>query len=479
MMNFTSLEYLFYFPLIVVVYNLLAKNIRLYFLLAVSYFSMTLMKPSFLVILLIATVITYAFAILIERTENERNKSVLLYTGIGLVVSPLLFFKNINLVANALAVFLQSIGITSELTISSWVLPIGISYYTFMAIGYLLDVYNEEVRAEYNPSKVALFMSFFPIVFSGPIERSGNMFPQFLRMEGSKLDDIMAGIKLMIWGYFMKFCVADRIGIYIDPIFDNYQNYYGSTFTLASLLVPIRQYADLGGYSLLAIGTARCLGFKIVPNFRRPFMAISLSGLWRRWHMSFINWLFDYIYTPISFSLRRKTKLVVPISLLAVFLLSAVWHSVDVQSLLWCFSQVVILTFEAVFLTRRTFFENKYGLSSSRYYHILMSIIVYILFAGTLIFDSTTSLDGSFTVFRRMFSNENWSLVYFNLETAVLAGCSICILFFKDLLEECNFKFPILESENIITRLTGYAFFICYIIVFGVFNNTSFIYFKF
>lgn len=478
-MNFTSLEYLFYFPLIVVVYNLLPKNIRLYFLLAVSYFSMALMKPSFLVMLLISSAITYTFAILIERTEKERNKSLLLYTGIGLVVFPLLLFKNINLVANTLTVFLQSLGITSELTISSWILPLGISYYTFMAIGYLVDVYNEEVSAEYNPSKVALFMSFFPIVFSGPIERSGNMFPQFSRMEGSKLDDIKVGIKLMIWGYFMKFCVADRIGIYIDPIFENYQNYYGSTFTLASLLVPIRQYADLGGYSLLAIGTANCLGFKIVPNFRRPFMATSLSGLWRRWHMSFINWLLDYIYTPISFSLRRKTKLVVPISLLAVFLVSAVWHSADVQSLLWCFSQVVILTLELVFLTKRTLFENKYGLSSNRYYHFLMSIIVYVLFAGTLIFDSPNSLEGSFTVFSRIFSYESWNVMYFNLETAILAGCSIFILLFKDLLEECNFKFPILESENKIIRLTGYAFFICYIIVFGVFNNTSFIYFKF
>lgn len=478
-MNFTSLEYLFYFPLIVVAYNLLSKDIRLYFLLAVSYFSMALMKPSFLAILLISSAITYAFAILIDRAEKERNRSIFLYSGIGLVILPLLFFKNINLLADALTASLHAIGITSEITISSWVLPLGISYYTFMAIGYLVDVYNEEVRAEYNPSKVGLFMSFFPIVFSGPIERSGNMFPQFSRMEGSKLEDIKVGAKLMIWGYFMKFCVADRISVYIDPIFENFQNYYGSTFTLASLLVPIRQYADLGGYSLLAIGTARCLGFKIVPNFRRPFMATSLAGLWRRWHMSFINWLLDYIYTPISFSLRRKKKLVVPISLLAVFLLSAVWHSVDVKHLLWCFSQVLILSLEAALLTRRDHFENKFGLKSNKYYHILMSIIVYILFASTLIFSSTNYLEGSFTIFRRIFSNENWNVMYFNLETAVLAGCSILILFLKDLLEECNFKFPILESENKITRLTGYAFFICYIIVFGVFSNTSFIYFKF
>lgn len=478
-MSFTSLEYLFYFPLIVAVYNLLPKNARLYFLLAVSYFSMAMMKPGFLVMLLLSSAVTYAFAILIERAEIERKRSVLLYSGISMVILPLLFFKNINLVAEALTATLQSIGITSEIALSSWVLPLGISYYTFMAIGYLVDVYNEEVRAEYNPSKVGLFMSFFPIVFSGPIERSGNMFPQFSRMEGSKLEDIKAGIKLMIWGYFMKFCVADRISVYIDPIFGNFQNYYGSTFTLASLLVPIRQYADLGGYSLLAIGTARCMGFSIVPNFGRPFMATSLAGLWRRWHMSFINWLLDYVYTPISFTLRRKTKLVVPISLLAVFLLSAVWHSMDVKHLFWCFSQVLILSLEAALLTKREHFEDKFGLKSNRYYHILTSIIVYVLFAGTLIFSSTNCLEGSFTIFRRIFFGENWNVMYFNLEATILAGCSIVILFLKDLFEECNYRFPVLESENIIIKLTGYAILICYIIVFGVFNNTSFIYFKF
>ena len=148
-------------------------------------------------------------------------------------------------------------------------------------MGYIVDTYNEEVDVEKNIGSVGLFLSFFPIILSGPIERAGNMFPQFKNMQRSKPSDLTAGAKMMLWGYFMKLCVADRLGIYINAVFGNIVHHNGTSLALASLLYPIQVYADLGGYSLIAIGAARCMGLKIIPNFNRPFFATSISEFWR------------------------------------------------------------------------------------------------------------------------------------------------------------------------------------------------------
>jgi len=174
-----------------------------------------------------------------------------------------------------------------------------------MAIGYTIDVYNEEIEAEKNLGIVGLFLSFFPLILSGPIERAGSMFPQFKNKLAFNYQKAVNGFQLMLWGYFMKLVVADRLAIYLDPIFTDIDHQSGSTIFLATLLYPIQVYGDLGGYTLIAIGTANILGIDVRPNFNRPFFASSMSQFWRRWHMSLISWITDYIYTPISFSLRK------------------------------------------------------------------------------------------------------------------------------------------------------------------------------
>jgi len=217
----------------------------------------------------------------------------------------------------------------------SLILPLGISYYTFVAIGYTIDVYNEKVKAEKNIGIVGLLLSFFPLILSGPIERSGNLMPQF--KTGRKFDSDMlgSGLKMMLLGYFMKLVVADRLALYVDAVYNNITHHNGVSLSFASILYPLQVYADLGGYSLIAIGTAKALGINVMQNFNRPFYAKSMAQFWRRWHISLISWLTDYIYTPLVFSFRKYKMGGVLTALMITFFLSGVWHGANITFVVW------------------------------------------------------------------------------------------------------------------------------------------------
>ena len=225
--------------------------------------------------------------------------------NIILILLPLFFFKYFAAINNQLFAFLDSYNLRWPLPEIKLVLPIGISFYTFMAIGYTIDVYNEEIEAEKNIGILALFVSFFPLILSGPIERAKNMLPQFKVARILEYDMVVQGFKFMLWGYFMKLVVADRVGIYVDAVYNNIAQHNGTTLLFASFLYPFQVYADLGGYSLIAIGTASVLGFQVMQNFNRPFFATSMSEFWRRWHISLISWLTDYLYTPSLVSIKK------------------------------------------------------------------------------------------------------------------------------------------------------------------------------
>ncbi|MCK9343133.1 MAG: MBOAT family protein, partial [Massilibacteroides sp.] len=222
--------------------------------------------------LLIVTALTYFSAHYIANQDDDDKRSLGLRIGIIGTLLPLLFFKYFTFLANTLVTSLHLFGLEIHPITTNFVLPIGISFYTFMAIGYLVDVFNEEVDVEPNYISVSLFLSFFPYILSGPIERAGNMFGQFKNLKRSTWHGVVAGLKLMLWGYFMKLCIADRLALYNDLIFNSISSRSGSTLAIASLLYPIQVYADLGGYTLIVMGISQCLGIKIIPNFNRPFL---------------------------------------------------------------------------------------------------------------------------------------------------------------------------------------------------------------
>ncbi len=294
-MIFTSLNFLIFFPIVLILYFLLPQKFRWTFLLIASYYFYLNTKPVYALLLAGVTLTTYFFALLIDKTKSERKKKQLLVADIFITLLPLFFYKYFNFVNEGILTLLNYAGLQLPLPHISLLLPVGISFYTFMALGYVIDVYNEEIKAEKNFGIVALFLSFFPIVMSGPIERASNMFHQFKGKLQFNYDMVVSGLQLMLWGYFMKLAIADRLNIYIDAVFNNVDQHVGSSLLLATLMQPIRVYGDLGGYSLIAIGCAKVMGFNVMQNFNRPFFAATMSEFWRRWHMSLIKWLTDYL----------------------------------------------------------------------------------------------------------------------------------------------------------------------------------------
>jgi len=480
-MIFTSFNFLIFFPGVILVYYLLPEKYRPGFLLLASYYFYINITPVYALLLAGITVSTYAFTILIDKTKAEKKRKLFLIINIIITLLPLFFFKYYNFVNNGVFNLLQSAGIRWPLPEISFFLPIGISFYTFMALGYSIDVYNEEIKAEKNFGVVALFLSFFPILLSGPIERATNMFPQFKGRLVFSYKKAVRGLQLMLWGYFMKLVVANRIAILVSNIFDNADLKSGGSLFMAVLLYPVQVYGDLGGYSLIAIGSANVMGIDIIPNFKRPFFATSMSEFWRRWHISLISWLTDYIYTPLSFQLRKYKIWGIVIALMLTFLISGIWHGAALTFIFWGVLQGTFLSIEAITNKNKKSFVKKHNLDKKKWYIFISCFFTYLLFAFSEIFcGPINSMHKAFFVIRKIFTNFGGPLYYYNPSMIIFILFGISLLFFVEWrMEYYKGAFSFLSNKSWVVRTLLYALLIIIILLIGVFDGGQFIYFQF
>ena len=213
------------------------------------------------------------------------------------------------------------------------VLPVGISFYTFQALSYTVDVYRKDIYAEKNILKYALFVSFFPQLVAGPIERSKNLLIQFNKEHHFDYNRVKNGLLLMLWGFFMKLVIADRVAMVVDQVYNNYTQYAGFEIAIATVFFAIQIYCDFGSYSNIAIGAAQVMGFTLMENFRQPYFSKSVAEFWRRWHISLSSWFRDYLYIPLGGN--RKGKVLKYINLMIVFLTSGLWHGASWHFVVW------------------------------------------------------------------------------------------------------------------------------------------------
>lgn len=478
-MVFTSFNFIFFFPAIILIYYLLPKRFRQTFLLFASYYFYINLNPVYSLLLVGVTISTYLFAILIEKTESDKMKKFILISDIILAILPLFFFKYFNFINQSLIDFLNLLGIRWPLPNFNLLLPVGISFYTFMALGYSIDVYNEKIRAERSFGTVALFLSFFPIILSGPIERAQNMCHQFKGNIEFNYEKTVAGLKLILWGYFLKLVVADRVALYVSAIFNNFENHSGASLLLATLLYPLQIYGDLGGYSLIAIGCANVMGIDIIQNFHRPFFSTSMSEFWRRWHMSLINWLTDYIYTPISFGLRKFKVWGIVIALMLTFLISGIWHGAALMYIIWGAFQGIILSVEAVTNRGKASFEKKYNLKVNKLYVFISCTVTYLIFAFSLLIGGAVSnLSNAFLIIGKIFTNSK--SIFIDDATLIYAFLGIIMFFLSEFRDEYfPDKFRLFENDNRLIRWLAYLSIAVLILMIGVFNGGQFIYFQF
>lgn len=479
-MVFTSFNFLIFFPAVIITYFLLPQKVRWGFLLIASYYFYINIKPVYAILLAGITLTTYFFAVQIDKTKSEKRKKQLLIADIIITLLPLFFYKYFNFVNEGIFTLLNYTGLHLPLPKLTLILPVGISFYTFMALGYVIDVYNEEIEAEKKLGIVALFLSFFPVVMSGPIERATNMFHQFKGKLEFSHANVVSGLQLMLWGYFMKLALADRISIYIDAVFNNADQHVGSSLLLATLMQPIRVYGDLGGYSLIAIGCAKVMGINVIPNFNRPFFATTMSEFWRRWHISLIKWLTDYIYTPLCFAFRRYGMWGIVIALNLTFIISGAWHGAAMNFIVWGGIQGIALSIEMLSRKKKDAFENRFNLKTKWWYILFGCVFTYLLFAFSLSFGGdAATVSEVLQIFKRIFT-DSLHMPYKDGDTMLYGFIAFSILFIKDFMEE---YYPgrvlLFSNKNVTVRWLSYYAVIFLIFYLGIFSGEQFVYFQF
>jgi len=477
-MIYTSFNFLIFFPAVALIYYLTPSKYRWITLLIASYFFYINIKPVYALLTAGITLFTFLFTRLIDSTTSELKKKRYMVTNIVLILLPLFFFKYFSIINNELLALLENHSLRWPLPEIKLILPVGISFYTFMAIGYTIDVYNEEIKSEKNIGILALFVSFFPLVLSGPIERAKNMLPQFRAQKILNYDMVVKGLKFMLWGYFMKLVVADRIGIYIDVVYHDVSQCNGTSLLIASLLRPFQIYADLGGYTLIAIGTAKVLGFNVMCNFNRPFFATSMGEFWRRWHISLITWLTDYIYTPLSFSFRKLRIWGIVLALLITFLISGIWHKASLNFVVWGLMQGIFLSLEALTNSKRFALDKRYAFSKNPIFKFVSIVMTYLLFSASLVLGRAANMGDVIKIYEKIFTNQGTP--YLDLTTLAYSFFGIFLIMFKDFKDEFYpGKLSFFSNRKIWIRYLSYLIVIFLIIIFGVFEGNRFLYFQF
>jgi D-alanyl-lipoteichoic acid acyltransferase DltB (MBOAT superfamily) len=456
-------------------------------------------NAKYALLLTFSIVVTWISGLLIQKANENNSGSVVLQKRLCVALSVILnllvlvFFKYANFIVeniNRLCGILR----LSDANIKNFdiVLPVGISFYIFQALGYTIDVYRGDIKAEKNLARYALFVSFFPQLVAGPIERSRNLLRQMYDRHSFNTERVKNGLLLMLWGYFEKIVISDRISILVDTVFNNYANYTGFIIIVAAVLFAVQIYCDFAGYTHIAIGAAQVLGFRLMKNFNQPYFAVSIQDFWRRWHISLSTWLRDYVYFPLGGS--RCSKARHQINLLITFLISGIWHGASWHYIIWGglhgLYQVAgnILKPARRKLTVLTRVNTK-----PVSWRIFRMLCTFVLVDITWIFFRAPSFRDAVAILKRIPDYNPWvffdgtlyklGLSAFDFWASVVA---IAILFAVDFIHDSKPGFSFrtsLARQNIVFRWTVYILAVMAILIFGIYgpsyNPQAFIYFQF
>ena len=334
-MLFNSIDFLLFLPVVFLLYQAChtARSQNALIVVA-SYIFYGWWDARFLLLIAVTTVCSYASGIAMERWDSRDGaRSAALVASIVVNLGILALFKYYNFFVSSLAGLLGMAGISLDWATLNVVLPVGISFYTFQALSYTIDVYRRDVPAEHDTVAFFAFISFFPQLVAGPIERAGNLLPQFASRRRFDYAGAVDGMRQMLWGFFKKLVIADKCAETVDTIFANSEMWNSPTLLYGLLLFAFQIYADFSGYSDIAIGTARLFGVRLMRNFNNPFFSVSVADLWRRWHISLMSWFRDYVYFPLGGSRRGKARKV--LNTCAVFVLSGLWHGANWNYVAW------------------------------------------------------------------------------------------------------------------------------------------------
>jgi D-alanyl-lipoteichoic acid acyltransferase DltB (MBOAT superfamily) len=334
-MSFVSLEFVIFFAGFLVVYFAVPQRWRWPLLLVGSYFFYAYWNAGYVLLIVFTTLVDYSVGRLLEATDpaQRRKRRFILAVSLSINLGVLFLFKYFNFFTSSIAALLDSLRIPYSLGTLRLVLPLGISFYTFQSMAYTIDVYRGTVRAERHLGIFATFVAFFPQLVAGPIERAGHMLPQFRQRVTFDEKRVVEGLRLILWGAFKKIVIADRLAVYVNTVYNQPTQYSGAILILATFFFTFQIYCDFSGYSDIAIGVARVIGFRLMDNFHQPYFSRSVREFWRRWHISLSSWFRDYLYIPLGGSRVPLARQL--LNLMIVFLVSGLWHGASWTFVIW------------------------------------------------------------------------------------------------------------------------------------------------
>lgn len=439
------------------------------FLIFVSYLLYMNWKPAYALILLGVTLITFGGGYLIGNQNDTKKRKSLVWTFSLIGMLPLLVFKYYNFLNDNLSNGLSSIGLKFAMPGLNWAVPIGISFFTFQAVGYILDVYHRRIKAENNLVDYVLFVSFFPQIASGPISKADELLPQIKKERIFNYFQAVSGLKYLLWGMFLKVVLADRACIYVDTVFGNYDKFSGIGCIIACVLYSVQIYADFAGYSLMAVGIAKTLGFNLINNFRQPYFATSITEFWKRWHISLTRWLTQQVYIPLGGNRCSKARNY--INILITFLVSGIWHGANWSFIVWGVIHGLIQIVEKALGWHR---NDSRGLVK-----IMRIVATFTVITLAWVFFRCPSIGDALALMGQYFNGAG--RVIPDGATAHLVYCALAIIplmVYEVLMEYYPSVYDFVMS-NTFVRWSAYLTVFVMIVLFGVHDGSSFIYVSF
>ena len=468
-MIFNSVHFIIFFIVTTILYYALPHRYRWAFLLTISCYFYMVFKPIYILILAGTIVVDYFAGLFLESTTNPKRKKIFLVASIIANVGVLAVFKYYNFINDNLTELLGVFHIKNEIPMLRILLPIGLSFHTFQAMSYTIEVYRGKQQAEKHFGIYALYVMYYPQLVAGPIERPQNILHQLKEKVVFNYDHIVSGLKFILWGMFVKVVIADRLSIYVDIVYNSPEHHSAISSLVATLFFTFQIYCDFSGYSSIAIGCAKVLGIDLMTNFRRPYMSTSIREFWTRWHISLSTWFRDYLYIPLGgnrVSVYRNM-----FNLFFVFLVSGLWHGANWTFIIWGALHGFYLMFEIMFDRL---------LPSVKLPRSIRWMLNFVLVAIAWVFFRASNFQTAKQILKNIYTFKPGPLYIGNASYLVYSFLLILFLFAAEYnAEKLNNRYAWLYSERKVLRWSAYLFLILTLLSIGVFNGGQFIYFQF
>ena len=476
-MLFTSLQFPIFFLIVTAIYFLLPHKHRWVLLLAASYYFYMCWKIEYIFLIVASTLIDYYCGLQMEIRSEKSKRKKFLYLSLFVNLGILFAFKYFNFFNDSLRELFNSLNRMYEVPFFDVLLPVGISFYTFQTLSYSIDVYRGEKKAEKHLGYFALYVTYFPQLVAGPIERSTRLLPQLFKEQSFISSRVFQGLRIMLMGFFKKLVIADYLAVYVDRVFSYPEHFTGFPVYLASVFFVFQVYCDFSGYSDIAIGAAKIMGIDLMENFRRPFFAKSIRELWRRWHISLITWFKDYVYVPMGSRSSSTSRWL--FNLIIVFVISGLWHGANWTFIAWGFLHGLFVCIDILSKKIRIqFYKVTFLDRLPAFLDLLKIIITFNVFAISAIYFRADSISDAHILLNNLF-NTTTRIPIIPTFSINIAFISITTLMTIEYLHEFKAKWLKGFQMPSLLKYGFYSILIILILIYTGYNPEQFIYFQF